>query len=180
MTKSRIRNELLNAYIRFQSSTKRSLAFTSLTLGTAVPSEICLTEPGLGKKWYEKILFQVVWKSPQHFESLHRTICNKYWEIMQWTLIHFSFKSRIFCSIFDLISHIRELSRTISSQTFAKISPADLKLHYSRCVSIVFLGKSKCVPNDSCRSKVPARALLNGTIFSLPDYKETDLVHSLR
>ena len=62
-------------------------------LGTAGLSRICLTGTGAGKKWLDKTLFQVAEKSPQHFESLHGTICNKYWEILQWMLIHFSFKS---------------------------------------------------------------------------------------
>ena len=57
-------------------STKQSLAFTSLTLGTSGPSGICLTETGAGKMRLEKTLFKV--ESLKRFESLHHIICNKY------------------------------------------------------------------------------------------------------
>ena len=62
--------------IRFQRSTKRSFAFTSLTLGTAGPSEICLTGTGAGKSVLRKHSSKLF--ESQHFESLYRTICNKY------------------------------------------------------------------------------------------------------
>ena len=57
--------------IYFQMSTKQSLAFTSLTLGTSGPSGICLTETGAGKMRLEKTLFKV---DQSHHNALNHCI----------------------------------------------------------------------------------------------------------
>ena len=54
---------------------------------------------------------------------------------------------RIFCRIFEIIAKTGKLSRTIPSQSFAKIPPATLKVSLARFVSIAFFDESKCVPN---------------------------------
>ena len=95
--------------------------------------EFTSLEKEAGKKRLKKTLFQVAWKSPKHFESLHRTICNKYWEILQWTLINFSFKSTGFLKHFR---HNQPQQRSCEEQFLPKLLPE----FYQKLWSYVFLG----------------------------------------
>ena len=164
--------------IRFQRSKKRSLAFTSLTLGTAGPLEIVSLEQELVKNDLRKHskLFE------RHHNNLNHCIASFVISTKKFCSEILIQIYRNFCSIFDIISHNGEVVKNNLFLNFAKTSPAALKLRCSRFVLIVFLDESKCFSqNVSCGSKIPDRALLNGTILlSLPDYKQTDLVHVLR
>ena len=77
--------------ICFQRSTKRSFTFTSLTFGAAVPSAICLTGTGAGKRQLEKK------NSSKLFKSCHNTLNN--------CIALFVISTEKFCSECWSISH---------------------------------------------------------------------------